>query len=34
MGIFSTVQRSLYFPNCNKNDIGLGLVNFPNLDFS
>jgi hypothetical protein len=34
MSIFSTVQRPLYFYTCNRNDIGLRLVNFPNLDFS
>jgi len=34
MTIFSPVQCQLCFSNCNTNDIGLRLVNFPNLDFS
>jgi len=34
MSIFSSVQGSLCFSNCNRNDIGLRLVNFPNFYFS
>jgi len=34
MSIFSHVQHPLYFSNFSRNDIGLRLVNFPNLEFS
>jgi len=34
MSTFSHVQRPSYFSNFNRNDIGLHLVNFPNLEFS